>query len=777
MSSSPNGARGRSPPVEQASRATSTARLASPVPSSGSQSLPPFRQNTSQSQLTSGSHTPLAGAEGSGSLPGPGQSALAAAFQGSLGRNPPRYGTPPVRGLSPPAASGPPHGSTPQTTYGSFESRTGQPAQRRLPGISSEDSREDPRVVKRHLVQPSIEGAVESNDSSNGKIKSERGTGIDEGEFSSLKLQGGDITREVYRWTQDAESPTQGRRGKRSNSWHLSRPEPESETLDINSIKIPGGFRRDHLRRRAPNPSRRKGNAAGVGASGLLPRSPNSQSFISRNFLEFLTVYGHFAGEELEEDDEDDYFSPDAYLDAGFDRDATDESDGEPGEGSALLTPGAPGRPIRKTKQRGAPGTSTPTEAALLLLKSFVGTGVLFLPRAYLNGGMLFSNVVLIGVAMLSYYCFILLVNTRLVVTGSFGDIGGILYGKWMRSLILASVTLSQVGFVSAYIVFTSENLQAFIVAVSKCRTWIDIKAMVAMQLVIFLPLSLIRDIGKLGATALIADVFILLGLVYLTYYDIHTLVLNHGVADIVPFNPRDWTLFIGTAIFTFEGVGLIIPIQESMKAPRKFPPVLAAVMIIITVLFVGMGALSYAAFGSVTKTVVLLNLPQDSKMVNAVQLLYSLAILLSTPLQLFPAIRIMESELFSRSGKHNPYIKWKKNIFRFLVVVMCALIAWGGAGDLDKFVSLVGSFACVPLVYVYPAMVHFRAVAASRSQKISDVVLCIFGVLVMAYTTSLTIKSWASSPTRIESPGYCAGKMHKGSPEPQGLADMFSLG
>ena len=151
------------------------------------------------------------------------------------------------------------------------------------------------------------------------------------------------------------------------------------------------------------------------------------------------------------------------------------------------------------------------------------------------------------------------------------------------------------------------------------------------------------------------------------------------------------------------------------MKQPRKFPPVLAGVMIIITVLFVGMGALSYAAFGSATKTVVLLNLPQDSKMVNAVQLLYSLAILLSTPLQLFPAIRIMESELFSRSGKHNPYIKWKKNVFRFFVVVMCALIAWGGAGDLDKFVSLVGSFACVPLVYVYPVsiMTYLLHVAA----------------------------------------------------------------
>jgi proton-coupled amino acid transporter len=482
---------------------------------------------------------------------------------------------------------------------------------------------------------------------------------------------------------------------------------------------------------------------------------PKPQLF-TNNFLEFLTLYGHFAGEDLEEDDEvlgpDEYFSSDAWEDRGY---AGEESEGEPGEGSTLLTPGTPGRRKRKHKERGATGNNSSFNAALLLLKSFVGTGVLFLPRAYLNGGMLFSNLVLLGVACLSYYCFILLVNTRLKVEGSFGDIGGALYGKYMRGLILSSIVLSQVGFVSAYIVFTAENLQAFILAVSNCRKYIDIKFMVLMQLVIFLPLSLIRDIGKLGFTALVADVFIMLGLIYLYYYDVATIVDQGGVSDIKSFNPSTWTLFIGTAIFTFEGVGLIIPIQESMRRPSKFPGVLAIVMVIITTLFISIGALSYAAYGSHTRTVVILNLPQDDKFVNAVQFLYSLAILLSTPLQLFPAIRIMENELFSRSGKYNPYIKWQKNAFRFCLVVMCALIAWGGAGDLDKFVALVGSFACVPLVYVYPPLLHLKAVAKKPWERMADYAVCCFGVVGCAYTTVLSIYLWAGRSTPKQH-GYC---------------------
>lgn len=71
-----------------------------------------------------------------------------------------------------------------------------------------------------------------------------------------------------------------------------------------------------------------------------------------------------------------------------------------------------------------------------------------------------------------------------------------------------------------------------------------------------------------------------------------------------------------------------------------------------------------------------------------------SVAILLSSPLQLFPAVRIMENGLFSKSGKHNPSVKWQKNVFRACTVIFCSLLSWAGSNELDKFVALIGSFA-----------------------------------------------------------------------------------
>ena len=98
-----------------------------------------------------------------------------------------------------------------------------------------------------------------------------------------------------------------------------------------------------------------------------------------------------------------------------------------------------------------------------------------------------------------------------------------------MRLAILASIAISQIGFVTgtspsaqnhdtaddmvtAYIIFIAENLQAFILAVTDCRTFISTPTLIFAELVLFLPLAMIRDITKLSGTALVADAFILIG-------------------------------------------------------------------------------------------------------------------------------------------------------------------------------------------------------------------------------------------------------------------------
>ena len=632
--------------------------------------------------------------------------------------------------------------------------------------------------MKRHLAGPSVPTSAPGSFQKPSQMKDncEQLGAADDEDFSSLRLQGGDTTRHIYRYAEKRERERVESQGpsKLRRSRSVSLPKPDAHE-SIQGINVPGGFRRDHLRRTAGSPASSGGNRGRD--YGALDRihEESSQLYprvVTSNFIEFLTLYGHFAGEDLDEDDEalepEEYFSSGTYDDTARHGEDGRSEDGW-GEESALL---APGKRKRRRKNREA-GNGTPLGAALLLLKSFVGTGVLFLPRAFYNGGMLFSNIILLVIAGLSYYCFILLVSTRQRVPASYGDMGKRIYGQTFCNMINFSLVISQVGFASAYIVFVSENLQAFVLAVSKCRRGFDVFWYIVVQAMIFLPISLYRNINNIQKMALVADLFIMLGLIYLYYSDIKTIVERPGVADIQNFNGSTWTLLIGTAIFTFEGVGLIIPIQCGMRDPSKFPRVLAIVMLIISVIFISAGALSYAAYGSATKTVILLNMPQDDRLVNGVQLLYSLAILMSTPLQIYPAIEITSQQLFSRTGKYNPWIKWQKNIFRFLVVVFCACLAWAGANDLDKFVSLVGSFACIPLVYIYPVrpprsppprpatdppsqpLMHYKVAATRRWQRPVNLLLVLFGFCMMIYTTALTVQSWVAGG-RPKSPSYC---------------------
>ena len=114
-----------------------------------------------------------------------------------------------------------------------------------------------------------------------------------------------------------------------------------------------------------------------------------------------------------------------------------------------------------------------------------------------------------------------------------------------MRLAILSSITVSQIGFVSAYTIFVAENLQAFVMAVTNCTKVFPVQYFILIQLVIFLPLALIRSLAKLSTTALVADAFLLLGLLYIFGSEL-AIIGQNGVADIKLFNPEHFPLLIG---------------------------------------------------------------------------------------------------------------------------------------------------------------------------------------------------------------------------------------
>ncbi|CAO2655927.1 Nn.00g047300.m01.CDS01 [Neocucurbitaria sp. VM-36] len=574
------------------------------------------------------------------------------------------------------------------------------------------------RVLEQHL-DPGYDFAADFDPATPAQ---EDGPGSSSNSFrqaeSSLRLQGGDIHRDLYKIAGQARRQKIHQRAATFSGPHqferrLSESDVDHDELPIRDQLAPGGMRRQFLQRQSK-------------------RVSYISEPVTRNFISFLALYGQFAGEDLDETDDDDVLEDE------------DEEEEEANERRPLL-----GR-RQSSKRLRAQGDASQMKTFFTLLKAFIGTGIMFLPKAFKNGGMLFSSIAMISVSAITALCFEILLSCRKRYGGGgYGDLGQIVVGPKFRALILVSITLSQIGFVCAGLIFTADNLASFLDAVTHSKVEpLSTNALIGIQLIVLIPLAFIRNISKLGPAALLADVFILIGLTYIYWYDISWISKMGGFhRSIELFNPRDFTMTIGSAIFTFEGIGLILPIQSSMKQPEHFSKLLYIVMLLITVIFTSVGVLCYGTFGENVSVEVITNFPQDSKLVNAVQFLYSMAVLVGTPVQLFPAMRTIELKIFGRaSGKQSNLTKWKKNAFRTVLVLFCGAIAAVGASDLDKFVALIGSFACVPLVYIYPAYLHYKGVAERPWVKFGDIAMMVLGLVAMVYTTSVTIARWAET-------------------------------
>lgn len=576
----------------------------------------------------------------------------------------------------------------------------------------SEQSRRDAQIVDQYLPDGySAAPEIVTHEPAEDTTPISPPNSDDQPDQSSLLLQGGDQHRDIFKIKVRAAKP------RRSNTFSATQS-PLLLPADQSTVaeqREPGGFRRQFVQRQR-----------------LDRRISYKSDPVTKNFVSFLELYGSFAGEDLVDTDDED-------------ESAVDDEESRPSETRPLL-----GR-RKSTKRIKREGDAGSTKTFFTLLKAFVGTGIMFLPKAFRNGGILFSAICLVTVSIVTTICFRLLLHCRRQYGGGgYGELGDAISGRKFRAVILSSITLSQLGFVCAGLIFTAENWQAFAnaVAPSPAKQPFGTNALIAIQFIALVPLAFIRNISKLGPAALLADVFIMAGLVYIWQYDIASLSSRGMDPTVALFNPSSFPLTIGNCIFTFEGIGLILPIQSSMKHPEKFHLLLYLVMIIITVIFTSVGILCYATFGEETKVEIISNFPQSSKLVNVVQFLYALAVMVGEPVQLFPAIRIIETSLFGEkaTGKKSKKIKWKKNGLRTCVMVLCGAIAIVGASDLDKFVSLIGAFACVPLVYIYPPYLHYKGVAETLPAKIFDIALMCLGVVAMAYSTAITVYKWIAS-------------------------------
>lgn len=361
-----------------------------------------------------------------------------------------------------------------------------------------------------------------------------------------------------------------------------------------------------------------------------------------------------------------------------------------------------------------------------------VGSGVLGLPYTFMKSGWLFGVFTLFSIALLTYYCMMLLVYTRRKLESlngyskinSFGDLGFSVCGSIGRLSVDIMIILSQAGFCVSYMIFISNTFAHLLnSSSSQAQTYWGLTpnkwyiwAVFPLQLGVnaiptlthLAPLSIFADIVQLGAMGVVMGK--------------DAIVIAHNKPVVQAFGGWNVIFYcIGVCTYSFEGIGMVLPLETETKNKKGYGLVLGLAMGMISFLYGLFGVMGYLAFGNETRDIITTNIGTGI-ISTLVQLGLCINLFFSCPLMMNPVYEVLERRL--TQGCYNLWARWLMILGVCLVALMVPNFA--------DFLSLVGSSVCIALGFVFPALFHFIVFKdeASLGRLVLDGAIVVIGIL-----------------------------------------------
>ena len=215
---------------------------------------------------------------------------------------------------------------------------------------------------------------------------------------------------------------------------------------------------------------------------------------------------------------------------------------------------------------------------------------------------------------------------------------------------------------------------------------------------------------------------------------------------DLAFINMSSFAGSIGFSVYAFEGIGIILPIQDIAADQGSFRCMVFATIISTASLYIFFGNYSLNAFGVENKDKALvtsfLSIYFNETVADVILVLFMTNLFFTYPLQLYPAHIIVESYLYIGWPKSRKRMMWK-NVSRSTLVIITVVFTLSLGEKIDKFLSLLGAIACTPIAFTLPAAFHLKACAKTAPQKAADVIVILFSIAVGAYCAVFSIQHW----------------------------------
>ncbi|XP_026679970.1 proton-coupled amino acid transporter-like protein CG1139 [Diaphorina citri] len=281
--------------------------------------------------------------------------------------------------------------------------------------------------------------------------------------------------------------------------------------------------------------------------------------------------------------------------------------------------------------------TTSDTGALLHMLKSSLGSGILAMPMAFKNSGLMLGAFGTIIVGILCTYCVHMLlisntfiyshsklfffrefVNMALLSTYYLGNtvyvvfiassfrefvnmallstyyLGNTVYVVFIASsfkqvidnhmnidlniriyIIIVCIPLIPLGIIrnlKNLVVFSAVATVFIMVGIvidNHMNIDLNIRIYIIIVCIPLIPLGIIRNLKNLVVFSAVATVFIMVGIAFTLYFTVTDLPDTSTRHNVAPFT--QFPLFFSTVLFAMEGIGTVLPIENSMKKPGHF--------------------------------------------------------------------------------------------------------------------------------------------------------------------------------------------------------------
>ncbi|XP_067003584.2 proton-coupled amino acid transporter-like protein pathetic [Anabrus simplex] len=364
---------------------------------------------------------------------------------------------------------------------------------------------------------------------------------------------------------------------------------------------------------------------------------------------------------------------------------------------------------------------TTDLDTLIHLLKGSLGSGILAMPLAFYNAGLLTGILSTIVIGFVCTYCVHILVKCAHILCRrtqvpslGFADVAEAAFvsgppavQKWSgvaSGCINLFLVVDLIGCCCVYIVFVAENIKQ-VVHYHTDNDW-PIQYYMAILAPLLVLLNLVRNLKYLAPFSMLANGLIATGLGITFYYIFRDLpsITNSGLPNFSSWSQLP--LFFGTVIFALEGIGVVMPLENNMKTPTHFigcPGVLNIGMAVVVALYSAVGFFGYLQFGDETKASITLNLPNHEILAQSVKVMIAVAIFFTYGLQFYVPMEIIWKAVKHRFGSRKLIAEYT---IRVLLVLSTVMIA-AAVPNLGPIISLVGAVCLSTLGLMFPAVIE----------------------------------------------------------------------